>query len=84
MDLVELANNCYLKYGSRVEYSWSYWGEFRYMYLLLFDGVAVINIADAYDCYVERIIPYEDAENVNGVPAKALIDLFNEHERSEG
>jgi hypothetical protein len=84
MDLVELVDNCYLKYGSRVEYGWAYWGEFRYMYLLLSDGVAVVNIADAYDCYVERIIPCEDAENVNGVPAKALIDLFNEHERSEG
>jgi hypothetical protein len=84
MDLVELADNCYLKYGSYVEYSWAYWGEFRYMYLLLSDGVAVINIADSYDCYVERIIPYDEAENVNGVPARALIDLFNEHERSEG
>ncbi len=84
MDLVELADHCFLKYGSYVEYSWAYWGEFRYMYLLLSDGVAVFNIVDAYDCYVEKIIPYEDAENVNGVPARALIDLFNEHERSEG
>ena len=84
MDLSELEQNYYLKYGSYVEYSWAYWGGFRYMYLLLSDGVAVVNIADAYDSYVEKIILYEDAENVNGVPAKALIDLFNEHERSEG
>ena len=84
MDLWELVDNCYSKYGSYVEYEWAYWGGFRYMYILLSDGVAVVNIADAYDCYVEKIIPYEAAENVNGVPARALIDLFNEHERSEG
>ena len=84
MDFWELENNYYSAYGSRVGFDWANWGEFRYMYLLLSDGVAVVNIADAYDCYVEKIIPYEDAENVNGVPARALIDLFNEHERSEG
>ena len=84
MDLSELEQNYYLKYGSRVEFKWAGWGEFRYMYILLSNGVAVVNIADAYDSYVERIIPYEAAENVNGVPAKALIDLFNEHERSVG
>lgn len=80
----ELRENYYLVYDSYIEYSWAHFGDFTYMYLLLSDGVALINIVDTYDSYVKDIIPYEEATNVHGIPARALIDLFNEYERSEG
>ena len=83
-DITSLSDRYYLEYGSWIEYGWAYWADFQYMYLILSDGVAVIEIRDTWRCIIEGIIPYEDAENVNGVPAKSLIDLFNEHERSEG
>ena len=70
-----------LELGYMSAYAYSYSGTFL---ILLSDGVAVIELEEQNNCKVIDIIPYEAAENVNGVPARALIDLFDEHERSEG
>ncbi len=52
-------------------------------YILLRDGVAVIS-ANGNTFSIKRIYSYDSVDKELGIPLTMLIDLFNEHERSEG
>ena len=59
------------------------WEVIKQTYILLSDGVAVVAIHGG-GFSVQEIHSYDSVDKELGLPLTMLIDLFNEHERSEG
>lgn len=59
------------------------WDIINQTYILLSDGVAVVAIHGG-GFSVQEIHSYDSVDKELGIPLTMLIDLFNEHERSEG